>query len=165
MFIKIKYLVFSITWFAILFKLCNENNILIIEDSACAVKSFYKGKACGTIGDMGIWSFDAMKTLSTADGGMMYIKNDQIRIIEFANVKIDLNKLLIVKNDNEFKINNTEKIILEQMINNPGKTFSREDIGKLIAIDKEANISTPFNTGGMIRGSITNKANLNIEIY
>ena len=37
--------------------------------------------------------------------------------------------------------------------------------GGLIAIDKEANISTPFNTGGMIRGSITNKANLNIEIY
>jgi dTDP-4-amino-4,6-dideoxygalactose transaminase len=61
-------------------KLCNENNILIIEDSACAVKSFYKGKACGTIGDMGIWSFDAMKTLSTADGGMMYIKNDKLRI-------------------------------------------------------------------------------------
>ncbi len=37
--------------------------------------------------------------------------------------------------------------------------------GGLIAIDKEANISTPFNTGGMIRGSITNKADLNIAIY
>ena len=68
------------------------------------------------------------------------IKTEQVRIIEFENVKIDLNKLLIIKNDNEFKINNTEKIILEKMINNPGKTFSREDIGQLIALDKERSI-------------------------
>ena len=67
-------------------------------------------------------------------------KNDQKRIIEFDNIKIDLNKLLVIKNKNEFKINNTEKIILEKMINNPGKTFSREDIGKLIDLDKERSI-------------------------
>ena len=67
-------------------------------------------------------------------------KTEQKRIIEFANVKIDLNKLLIFKNDKEFKINNTEKIILEKMINTPGKTFSREDIGLLINLDKERSI-------------------------
>ena len=66
--------------------------------------------------------------------------NDQKRIIEFDNIKIDLNKLLIIKNENEFKINNTEKIILEKMINNPGKTFSRENIGRLIDLDKERSI-------------------------
>ena len=68
------------------------------------------------------------------------IKTDQKRVIEFENVKIDLNKLLIFKNDKEFKINATEKTILEKMINNPGKTFSREDIGKLINLDKERSI-------------------------
>ena len=67
-------------------------------------------------------------------------KNNQRRIIEFDNIKIDLNKLLIIKNKDEFKINNTEKIILEKMINNPGKTFSRENIGKLIELDKERSI-------------------------
>ena len=67
-------------------------------------------------------------------------KNDQKRIIEFDNIKIDLSKLLIIRNDDEFKINNTEKIILEKMINDPGKTFSRKDIGKLISIDKERSI-------------------------
>ena len=67
-------------------------------------------------------------------------KNDQIKIIEFDNIKIDLNKLLVFKNENEFKINNTEKIILEKMINNPGKTFSREDIGRLIDLNKERSI-------------------------
>ena len=68
------------------------------------------------------------------------IKTEQKRIIEFANVKINLNKLLIIKNNKEFKINNTEKIILEKMINRPGKTFSREDIGQLINLDKERSI-------------------------
>ena len=65
---------------------------------------------------------------------------EQKRIVEFSNIKIDLNKLLIHKESEEFKINNTERIILEKMINNPGKTFSREDIGKLINIDKERSV-------------------------
>ena len=67
-------------------------------------------------------------------------KNNQKRIIEFDNIKIDLNKLLIFKNGNEFKINNTEKTILDKMINDPGKTFSREEIGKLIDLKKERSI-------------------------
>ena len=69
-------------------------------------------------------------------------KDDQKRIIEFENIKIDLNKQLILKKDKnkEYKINNTEKLILEKMINNPGKTFSREDIGLLINLDKERSI-------------------------
>mgnify|MGYP002819564017 FL=1 len=67
-------------------------------------------------------------------------KNNQKRVIEFDNIKIDLNKLLISKNESEFKINNTEKIILEKMINEPGKTFSRDDIGKLIDLEKERSI-------------------------
>jgi len=62
------------------------------------------------------------------------------RIMEFDNIKIDLNKLLITQNNNKFKINNTEKIILEKMINAPGETFSRESIGKLIDLDKERSI-------------------------
>ena len=67
-------------------------------------------------------------------------KNNQKKVIEFENIKIDLNKQLIFKNGYENKINNTEKIILEKMINNPGKTFSREDIGILINLDKERSI-------------------------
>ena len=67
-------------------------------------------------------------------------KNNQKRIIEFQNIKIDLNKQIIIKNKNEYKINNTEKLILEKMINNPGKIFSREDIGLLIDLDKERSI-------------------------
>ena len=67
-------------------------------------------------------------------------KINQKRIIEFNNIKINLNKLLISNREKEHKINNTEKVILEKMINNPGKTFSREDIGALINLDKERSI-------------------------
>ena len=67
-------------------------------------------------------------------------RTDQKRVIEFENIKIDLNKQLIIKKDLEYKINNTEKLILEKMINNPGKTYSREDIGILINLDKERSI-------------------------
>jgi len=67
-------------------------------------------------------------------------KNDLKRVIKFQNIKIDLNKQLILKNNLEYKINNTEKIILEKMINNPGKIFERMEIGRLIDLDKERSI-------------------------
>ena len=62
------------------------------------------------------------------------------RLIEFGSVKIDLSKNLIFSNNKEFKINNTEKTILEFMINSPGKSFSRDEIGKIIKLDKERSI-------------------------
>ena len=69
------------------------------------------------------------------------IKNDNPRrIIKFGSIKIDLNKLFIHKNQQSLKINNTEKIILEKMINSPGKIFRREEIGNLIDLDKERSI-------------------------
>ena len=65
---------------------------------------------------------------------------NQKRVVNFSNINIDLNKLLIIKNNKEIKINNTEKVILEKMINSPGETFTREEIGKLINLDKERSI-------------------------
>ena len=53
---------------------------------------------------------------------------------------LDLNKLIIEKKDISYKINNTEKLILEKMINSPGQIFSRDEIGKLIDINKERSI-------------------------
>ena len=62
------------------------------------------------------------------------------RVVDFGNIKIDLNKHLILKENKEFKINSTEKTILEVMINSPGKTFSRDEIGNIINLDKERSI-------------------------
>tara|TARA_Y100001970_G_scaffold186734_1_gene227102 strand:+ start:954 stop:1631 length:678 start_codon:yes stop_codon:yes gene_type:complete len=62
------------------------------------------------------------------------------RVIVFDNITIDLNKNIISNKNKEFKINNTEKVILERMISSPGKTFSRDEIGEVINLDKERSI-------------------------
>lgn len=61
-------------------KLADAYKLPVIEDSACSVFSTYKGKACGTIGDMGMWSFDAMKILVCGDGSMLYFKDPEMKI-------------------------------------------------------------------------------------
>ena len=68
------------------------------------------------------------------------IKKNLVRIIKFGNIKIDFTKLLIIKNGKEYKINSTEKKILEKMINQPGKIFNRIEISKFINLGKERSI-------------------------
>jgi len=65
---------------------------------------------------------------------------NQKRVVEFGVVKIDLNKLLILNNSKEYKINNTEKTILERMINSPGQIYSRDEISDIIELRKERSI-------------------------
>ena len=62
------------------------------------------------------------------------------KIINFENLTIDLNKKLIFKDNKDFKINSTEKKILEEMIGSPGKTFTRDEIAILINLNKERSI-------------------------
>ena len=53
---------------------------------------------------------------------------------------IDLNKMIIKLNNNQKKINVTEKKILMEMLSNPGKTYSRSQIGELSGISQERSI-------------------------
>ena len=59
--------------------LAESYHLKIIEDCAAGVCSTYKGKALGTFGDIGMWSFDAMKILVSGDGGALYFKNSEMR--------------------------------------------------------------------------------------
>jgi dTDP-4-amino-4,6-dideoxygalactose transaminase len=47
----------------------------IVEDAAHSIDSFYKGKHCGAIGDVGIFSFDAVKNITTGEGGALISKD------------------------------------------------------------------------------------------
>jgi aminotransferase len=47
----------------------------IIEDAAHAVDSYYRGKLCGSLADVGIFSFDAVKNITTIEGGGIITKN------------------------------------------------------------------------------------------
>lgn len=68
------------------------------------------------------------------------LQKNNINKISIGNSNLDLNKLIINRNEKKYKINNTEKLILEKMIQYSGKIFSREEIGKLINIDKERSV-------------------------
>lgn len=58
---------------------CRQREIKLIEDAANSVAATQHGRACGTFGDVGVWSFDAMKTLSTGEGGMIWCRDGEIR--------------------------------------------------------------------------------------
>jgi dTDP-4-amino-4,6-dideoxygalactose transaminase len=51
------------------------HNITLIEDAACCPASRIGGQACGTVGDIGVWSFDGAKIMTCAEGGMMYVRD------------------------------------------------------------------------------------------
>jgi len=60
--------------------------------------------------------------------------------ISIGNSNLDLSKLTINRGGKKYKINNTEKLILEKMIRSSGKVFSREEMSKLININKERSV-------------------------
>lgn len=59
--------------------LAKRHNLKVIEDAAAGVCSSYKGRAIGTFGDMGMWSFDAMKILVCGDGAMLHFNTPELR--------------------------------------------------------------------------------------
>lgn len=56
-------------------KIAHQHNLLVIEDAAQGVMSTYKGKALGTIGDFGCYSFHETKNYSMGEGGALVINN------------------------------------------------------------------------------------------
>ena len=72
------------------------------------------------------------------------IKNNNkidLKIIHYiGNAQVDLNKMTLKLNNKEKKINISEKKVLVEMLSNPGKTFSREEIGKISGISQERSI-------------------------
>jgi perosamine synthetase len=62
-----------------LIKIGKDWNIPIIEDAAHAVGAFYKGLPVGAISDFTMFSFQAIKHITTGDGGMLSIKNSDLK--------------------------------------------------------------------------------------
>ena len=55
--------------------IAKRHNLMVVEDAAQAVMSTYKGKALGTIGDFGCFSFHETKNYSMGEGGAILINN------------------------------------------------------------------------------------------
>ena len=56
-------------------KICDVHNLFLIEDACQAIGGTYKGKALGTIGDLGCFSFDYVKTVTCGEGGVVITNN------------------------------------------------------------------------------------------
>ncbi|EDO7679575.1 UDP-N-acetylbacillosamine transaminase [Campylobacter coli] len=58
-------------------QICKKENIILIEDAAEALGSFYKGRALGTFGEFGAYSYNGNKIITTSGGGMLIGKDKQ----------------------------------------------------------------------------------------
>lgn len=57
--------------------ICDKYNVPLVEDAAESLGATYKGKQTGTIGDIGIYSFNGNKIITTSGGGMMVSNNEE----------------------------------------------------------------------------------------
>src|SRR5690625_988444 len=58
-------------------ELCNKHNVVLIEDAAESLGSYYKGKQTGTFSDYGIFSFNGNKIITTSGGGMLVSNQEE----------------------------------------------------------------------------------------
>ena len=58
-------------------EIANRHNLLVVEDAAQAVDSFYKGRALGSIGHLGCFSFHETKNTISGEGGMLTINDER----------------------------------------------------------------------------------------
>jgi 8-amino-3,8-dideoxy-alpha-D-manno-octulosonate transaminase len=59
-------------------KICEEHNLVLIEDSAQALGATYKGKHAGTFGKVGCYSFDFFKVVTAGEGGAIVTNDTQL---------------------------------------------------------------------------------------
>lgn len=59
-------------------EICAQHKLLLLEDACQSIGGTYKGKALGTIGDAGTFSFDFVKTITCAEGGVVMTNNKAV---------------------------------------------------------------------------------------
>jgi 8-amino-3,8-dideoxy-alpha-D-manno-octulosonate transaminase len=60
--------------------LCRKHDLLLLEDACQAIGGSYKGKRLGTIGDVGCFSFDYVKTITCGEGGALVTNNEKLAL-------------------------------------------------------------------------------------
>ncbi|MBI1781033.1 MAG: DegT/DnrJ/EryC1/StrS family aminotransferase, partial [Sphingobacteriales bacterium] len=60
--------------------ICKEHNLILLEDACQSIGASYKGKMLGSIGDAGTFSFDFVKTMTCAEGGVVMTNKEDVYI-------------------------------------------------------------------------------------
>jgi 8-amino-3,8-dideoxy-alpha-D-manno-octulosonate transaminase len=60
--------------------ICKENDLVLLEDACQSIGATYNGKSLGTIGDAGTFSFDFVKTMTCAEGGVVMTNNHEVLV-------------------------------------------------------------------------------------
>ena len=129
--------------------LCSHRNIKLIEDNANSPFSRVNIKSTGTFGDIGLWSFDAMKQLVIGDGGMIYCGN-----------KEDMQQLihatyLGLKTNSGFS-NSIDEKWWEYDIAMPGRRCITNDIQAAIGIEQLKKIDSQLIRRKLVHDMYTN---------
>ncbi|MBI5858164.1 MAG: DegT/DnrJ/EryC1/StrS family aminotransferase [Sphingobacteriales bacterium] len=61
-----------------LISICRKHNLILLEDACQSIGATYKGKHVGTIGDAGTFSFDFVKTMTCAEGGVVMTNKEDV---------------------------------------------------------------------------------------
>ena len=61
-------------------QICNEHNLILLEDACQSIGGTYKGKALGTIGHAGTFSFDFVKTITCGEGGVVMTNSEDVYV-------------------------------------------------------------------------------------
>ena len=124
-------------------KICDEMKnlgVIVIEDAAGALGSKTSNQHCGTFGDYGIWSFDAMKMVVAGDGGMIYAK-------DVSNInKLKSRMYMGLDTNSGFKNSKNTKRWWEFQISYHGRRSIMNDISASIARTQLAKLDMNIET-------------------
>lgn len=101
----------------LIMKIARKRNMSVIEDAACALGSKYNGRMCGSIGDLGCFSFHPRKIISTGEGGL--VATDDLKLAK------------IVRRLREHGI---EKVGKERVFTEPGFNYRISEIASVLGL-------------------------------
>lgn len=91
-----------------IYEIANEFNLKVIEDSAHAFGSYYKGKKVGSFGDISCFSFDGIKNITSGEGGCIVADDskfiDKVKDLRLLGVQKDSDKRYCGKRSYEFDV-------------------------------------------------------------
>ena len=114
---------------------CKDNSLWLIEDAAQALGSTYEGKALGTFGDIGSFSFSMPKIITTGQGGAIITNNSELyekilKIRDFGREKAGSDHYLMIGAN--FKFTDLQAVVgIEQMKKLPYRLERKKEMGEL----------------------------------